>query len=144
MPAGDLRRPAYQPPPGLFHSVSVAYLPLTQEVSLDFARHTRDDVRIGIATPTGQYRQSPRAQRNPLLLLRLPGSLLLRFAQRKFLGLSLFQEPPRKTGFVAHPFEKTSSPRSRSRKWYVSPWAAWATHACTERVMCSADTRPVS
>ena len=35
-------------------------------------------------------------KRNPLLLLRLSGVLLLRFAQRTLFG-SLFQEPPRKT-----------------------------------------------
>ena len=35
-------------------------------------------------------------KRNPLLLLRFSGVLLLRFAQRTLFG-SLFQEPPRKT-----------------------------------------------
>ena len=34
--------------------------------------------------------------RRPTLLLRLPGSFLLRFAARQFLAL-LFQEPPRLT-----------------------------------------------
>jgi len=34
--------------------------------------------------------------RNPMLLLRLSGSLLLRLAARQFLGL-LFQDPPRST-----------------------------------------------
>jgi hypothetical protein len=36
------------------------------------------------------------ARRKPLLLLRLSGLFLLRFADRQFLGL-LFQEPPRNT-----------------------------------------------
>jgi hypothetical protein len=35
-------------------------------------------------------------KRNPLLLLRFSGVLLLRFAQRTLFG-SLFQEPPRNT-----------------------------------------------
>ena len=37
--------------------------------------------------------------RKPMLLLSLPGSLLLRYAERQFLGL-LIQEPPR---FGAYP-----------------------------------------
>ena len=37
-----------------------------------------------------------RATRNPMLLFRLSGSFLLRFAARMFLGL-LFQDPPRST-----------------------------------------------
>ena len=36
------------------------------------------------------------AKRNPLFLFRLSGWFLLRFAERRFLGL-LFQEPPRRT-----------------------------------------------
>jgi len=36
------------------------------------------------------------AKRNPLLLFRLVGLFLLRFAERRFSGL-LFQEPPRRT-----------------------------------------------
>ncbi len=39
-----------------------------------------------------------RTQRNPLLLFLLSGSFLLRFDARRFSGLLLFQEPPRKTG----------------------------------------------
>ena len=39
-----------------------------------------------------------RTNRNPLLLFRLSGELLLRFAGRQFLPL-LFQLPPRKTRF---------------------------------------------
>ena len=39
---------------------------------------------------------SPSSTRNPLLLLRLSGVLLLRFAERKFVAL-LFHEPPRNT-----------------------------------------------
>jgi hypothetical protein len=35
------------------------------------------------------------AQRNPLLLFLLVGSLLLRLAEWKLSGLVLFQEPPR-------------------------------------------------
>ena len=38
------------------------------------------------------------ASRRPLLLLRLSGVFLLRFAERRFAGL-LFQEPPRSTRF---------------------------------------------
>ena len=41
-------------------------------------------------------REGVLARRNPLLLFRLPGELLLRLAARKFLAL-LFQEPPRRT-----------------------------------------------
>ena len=37
-------------------------------------------------------------RRKPMLLLRLPGELLLRFADRTFLAL-LFQLPPRFTRF---------------------------------------------
>jgi hypothetical protein len=36
------------------------------------------------------------AKRKPLLLFRLVGLFLLRFAERRFSGL-LFQEPPRRT-----------------------------------------------
>jgi len=39
------------------------------------------------------------ASRNPMLLLRFVGSLLLRLATRQFRGLLLIQEPPRKTRF---------------------------------------------
>jgi hypothetical protein len=45
------------------------------------------------------------ARRKPRLLSRLPGSFLLRFAERQFLAL-LFQLPPRLTRFeptTAHP-----------------------------------------
>ena len=46
----------------------------------------------------GRFRPlSVRATRNPLLLFRFPVVFLLRFAERRFLGL-LFQEPPRNTG----------------------------------------------
>jgi len=38
----------------------------------------------------------PATQRNPLLLLRLSGVLLLRLAERQLFGL-LFQLPPRNT-----------------------------------------------
>jgi hypothetical protein len=44
----------------------------------------------------GVLGETKQATRNPLLLLRLPGSFLLRLAARQFLPL-LFQEPPRKT-----------------------------------------------
>ena len=42
--------------------------------------------------------QRAEATRKPRLLFRLPGELLLRFADRQFLGL-LFQLPPRFTRF---------------------------------------------
>lgn len=42
------------------------------------------------------------ARRKPRLLLRLPGSFLLRFAERQFLAL-LFQPPPRLTRFEPEP-----------------------------------------
>ena len=41
--------------------------------------------------------------RKPLLLLRLSGVLLLRFADRRFCGLLLLNEPPRKTREFGHP-----------------------------------------
>jgi hypothetical protein len=41
-------------------------------------------------------RRLPNAQRNPMLLLRLSGLFLLRFAERQLFGL-LFQLPPRRT-----------------------------------------------
>jgi hypothetical protein len=40
------------------------------------------------------------ASRNPMLLFRLPGVLLLRYAERQFLAL-LFQLPPRIVRFEA-------------------------------------------
>jgi hypothetical protein len=42
------------------------------------------------------------ANRNPMLLLRLSGVLLLRFAERRLLAL-LFHEPPRNTRPVTYP-----------------------------------------
>lgn len=39
-----------------------------------------------------------KTRRKPTLLLRLPGALLLRFAERQFCAL-LFQLPPRNTRF---------------------------------------------
>ena len=49
-------------------------------------------------------------RRKPLLSLRLPGSFLLRFAQRKFNGLSLFQFPPRRTRFMPQLRQPFTSP----------------------------------
>ena len=47
--------------------------------------------------PIMQFRRAGvRTTRNPLLLFRLSGVLLLRFAERQFSGL-LFHEPPRST-----------------------------------------------
>ena len=43
------------------------------------------------------------AKRKPILLFRLSELFLLRFAERRFLGL-LFQEPPRKTRRDRGPF----------------------------------------
>jgi hypothetical protein len=71
---------------------------------------------VGMALPWRQF-ESPRlrpraerpsggptsqAQRNPLLLLRLPGWFLLRLDARVFLAL-LFQEPPRSTPLAPFP-----------------------------------------
>ena len=58
--------------------------------------------RAGIAsleTIHGPRRELDR--RKPMLLLRLPGLLLLRLADRRFCAL-LFQSPPRLTRFVPH------------------------------------------
>src|SRR5579862_6100487 len=49
------------------------------------------------AVAKADARKCRRTQtRNPMLLLRLPGSFLLRYAERQFL-LLLIQEPPRRT-----------------------------------------------
>ena len=46
-----------------------------------------------------------RAKRNPMLLFRLSGVLLLRFAERQLIAL-LFHDPPRSTR-SAHPFSNS-------------------------------------
>ena len=58
-------------------------------VEVSYRRSAFAKVRV-----LGRSGQWPRAQRNPMLLLRMLGSLLLRFAARASVP-PLFQEPPR-------------------------------------------------
>src|ERR1039458_6294866 len=55
------------------------------------------------------------AHRSPILLLRLPGSFLLRFDTRAFLGL-LFQDPPRSASALFPSFESRKKNRRRLRR----------------------------
>ena len=75
----------------------------------DCRRGTGTQVRLARCTgkpvrnrPTSRLRTALRedntnTQRNPLLSLRLSGSLLLRFDDSRFLDSLLFQDPPRRT-----------------------------------------------
>jgi len=67
-------------------------------------RRSRPPWRCGVSARLGDS----LAQRNPMLLFRLSGVLLLRFAARRLIGL-LFHDPPRRT--VAHP--RIAAPRGR-------------------------------
>lgn len=72
----------------------------TQEQHQDFRRRS-----AGIRGCRHSGRQRPlqarkcTETRNPILLFRLSGVLLFRFAERQFCGL-LFHEPPRNTRFI--------------------------------------------
>jgi hypothetical protein len=51
--------------------------------------------------------------------LRLPGSLLLRFATRRFAGLSLIHDPPRNTRF-RRPFTLSAHPAPKFKKIFAA------------------------
>jgi hypothetical protein len=70
--------------------------PLTPEQGQDFQHHARclrEGVDSGLPE-NGIWKCRQKQPRKPMLLLRLPGSFLLRLAERQFSGL-LIQEPPR-------------------------------------------------
>ena len=85
----------------------------------------------------------PLQTRNPMLLLRLSGSLLLRLAARQFLGL-LFQDPPRSTRdtFQAAPQAETCRPimsgRAGKRKKSPRRSAALSVQSGSDAVISSA------
>ncbi len=58
----------------------------------------RDSNLFSGSRPTLPVSYGTNTRRKPILLLRLPGSLLLRLAERQFCAL-LFQLPPRSTRF---------------------------------------------
>src|ERR1022692_1742597 len=65
--------------------------------------------------PVWQALPASPAHRSPILLLRLPGSSLLRFDTRAFLG-SLFQEPPRSASALFPSFESRKKNHRRLRR----------------------------
>jgi hypothetical protein len=78
------------------------WLPAPGRLSLFAPRRSPeglDPVRVSSRFARKPCRAGASTSRNPLLPLRLPGSLLLRFAPRKFAASSLFQLPPRLTRF---------------------------------------------
>ena len=92
------------------------------------ARRTRTKARKRAGTPGGtvipsgsrllavwQALPASPAHRSPILLLRLPGSFLLRFDTRAFLGL-LFQDPPRSASALFPSFESRKKNRRRLRR----------------------------
>ena len=77
-------------------------------------------VMDGIPVPEGS--RLPEQTRNPLLLLRLSGVFLLRFAERQLVGL-LFQAPPRRTRlFNRIPSKKTAIPARGIASDSSRPW----------------------
>jgi len=65
--------------------------------------------------PVWQALPASPAHRSPILSLRLPGSFLLRFDTRAFLG-SLFQEPPRSASALFPSFESRKKNHRRLRR----------------------------
>ena len=81
---------------------------------------------------------TPTTTRNPLLLLRLSGLLLLRLADRQFVGL-LFHEPPRNTRLAPYSFR----PRHVYRVFSPGSGGPWAARAAA-RLRQPPIMRPIS
>ena len=84
------------------------------------------------------------ARRKPRLLLRLPGSFLLRYAERQ-LSASLFQLPPRLTRLEpvsCQPNHSESLSPFAAVRCKVSAWLTWANRLATAFVKSAMPSLP--
>ena len=100
-------------------------------------------VTVMAGIPVGKPVRLPAATRNPMLLLRLSGSFLMRYAERRLISL-LFHAPPRRTRPLQPDPVRTnrSPPSTRRRKARLSAVAAWAFHELKLALTFSQPTFP--